>query len=143
MLQAHCVVGGLTWGDVPPETLLQRHGGPPPDLIIGADVFYDARNLDNLLSTVDAFFECEPACVFLVAYQERGGTLGQLATALAMWHMEIRPVKQQLAAAPAKRRADADDGGDGNESDVDNDDDDEDHNRFASTRLIEIFRAAR
>ena len=120
-------------------------------------MFYDGRNLDNILSTVDAFFDREPACVFLVAYQERGGTLDQLAMAVAMWQMELRPVpaapansgssSRRIITRRRRAQADAGDHGDGSESDDADDDDDNDdnhdgHNRFASTRLVEIFRAA-
>ena len=90
-----------------------------PDLVIGADLFYDCHNLDDILVTVDAFFDINRDCVCIVAYQERGGTLDAVLAALAMWHMKattLLPVR------------------------VDDGSDFADDERFVSTKLIAISR---
>jgi len=42
-----------------------------PDIILGADLFYDSSDFDNILASVNFFIENNPASIFLTTYQER------------------------------------------------------------------------
>ncbi|CAI5477395.1 unnamed protein product [Closterium sp. Yama58-4] len=57
----------LTWGDVSQQVFQL----PPSDVIIGADVLYDASAFDPLLSTVHLLLGLKRGSVFITAYQAR------------------------------------------------------------------------
>ncbi|CAI5975763.1 unnamed protein product [Closterium sp. NIES-64] len=57
----------LTWGDMSHQVFQL----PPADVIIGADVLYDASAFDPLLSTVHLLLGLKRGSVFITAYQAR------------------------------------------------------------------------
>ncbi|CAI5493512.1 unnamed protein product [Closterium sp. Naga37s-1] len=60
-------VESLTWGDMSHQVFQL----PPADVIIGADVLYDASAFDPLLSTVHLLLGLKRGSVFITAYQAR------------------------------------------------------------------------
>eukprot|EP00033_Pygsuia_biforma_P001200 GCRY01001363.1.p1 GENE.GCRY01001363.1~~GCRY01001363.1.p1 ORF type:complete len:286 (-),score=41.70 GCRY01001363.1:106-963(-) len=57
----------LTWGDYD-ETLANL---PPIDVIFGADVFYDSKEFENIISTVHYLLTKNPQGKFITAYHHR------------------------------------------------------------------------
>ena len=99
LLQTRCQVAGLAWGQYPQATafgkeLCQKLGkqskGP---LLIGADVFYNKSQFDDLLSTIEAFFECFPECECLLGFQERGSMFESLQAAAKVWGLKVKEVQ--------------------------------------------------
>ncbi|XP_031402805.1 methyltransferase-like protein 23 isoform X2 [Punica granatum] len=64
----NCKVIGLTWGvwDEPIFSLC-------PQIIIGADVLYDASAFDDLFATVSFLLQNSPSSVFITTYHNRSG----------------------------------------------------------------------
>jgi len=85
---------GLSWGRIPVPVLYGSYA--MPDLIVGADLFYNSYDIDAILATIAPVFSSNPECVFLVSYQERGGTLVDLTVCLAQWDMEANPLDAKL-----------------------------------------------
>ncbi|KAJ8329730.1 hypothetical protein QVD99_004011 [Batrachochytrium dendrobatidis] len=72
-VQDYCTVKPLIWGDFSGSIaqLLQCHPDGF-DVIIGADVMYDPKDFEILLSTVSVILKASPPdAVFLMTYQER------------------------------------------------------------------------
>lgn len=63
-----CEVLGLTWGvwDEPIFSLC-------PDIILGADVLYDASAFEDLFATLTFLLQRSPSSIFLTAYHNRSG----------------------------------------------------------------------
>ncbi|XP_010935154.1 uncharacterized protein [Elaeis guineensis] len=59
---------GLTWGqwDAP---IFDLH----PQIVLGADVFYDTTDFDDLFATVTFLLQNSPGSVFITAYHNRSG----------------------------------------------------------------------
>ncbi|GJP51665.1 hypothetical protein CLOM_g10816 [Closterium sp. NIES-68] len=57
----------LTWGDLNPDVF----NLPPADVIIGADVLYDASAFEPLLATAHFLLGLKQGSVFITAYQAR------------------------------------------------------------------------
>lgn len=62
-----CSVKPLIWGMFCPW-VLEMHA---PDLIVGADILYDATEIDSVLATVSYFMTRNPKCVFIVTFKDR------------------------------------------------------------------------
>jgi hypothetical protein len=60
-------IHGLTWGSFHPT--LFDFG--KVDFVIGADLFYDEKDFDDVLASVVFFFYENPDCMFITTYQER------------------------------------------------------------------------
>lgn len=77
----------LTWGRFSALTIGALRS-PGPSLLIAADVFYDAKDFDDLLATV-AFLECP----LLVSFQHRGGSNRSVLFGLAQqWGFAIKVI---------------------------------------------------
>lgn len=63
-----CKAVGLTWG-VWNEQIFDLH----PQLLLGADVLYDASAFDDLFSTVAFLLQGTPRSVFITTYHNRSG----------------------------------------------------------------------
>ncbi|EOX90769.1 hypothetical protein QUC31_002766 [Theobroma cacao] len=64
----NCEVLGLTWG-VWDASIFSLH----PQIILGADVLYDARAFDDLFATVAFLLQSNPGSVFITTYHNRSG----------------------------------------------------------------------
>jgi predicted nicotinamide N-methyase len=81
--QVSCDVVALTWGEFPSSTLLMS----PPDLLLGADVFYDADKFDMLLASVVYL-----AAPLLTVFHCRDPALrSRLISACAAWNLTCLP----------------------------------------------------
>ncbi|KAG8446103.1 hypothetical protein GDO86_013827 [Hymenochirus boettgeri] len=58
---------GLTWGEISPDLL----DLPPIDIILGADVFYEPKDFEDILVTVRFLLEKAPQAQFWTTYQVR------------------------------------------------------------------------
>ncbi|KAI5075178.1 hypothetical protein GOP47_0009254 [Adiantum capillus-veneris] len=63
-----CKILGLTWGDWDSSTLDIK-----PDIVLGADVLYNASDFDDLFATVASLLQKKPEAVFITAYEPRSG----------------------------------------------------------------------
>ncbi|XP_073103207.1 uncharacterized protein [Elaeis guineensis] len=66
--KVNCNILGLTWGqwDAP---IFDLH----PQIVLGADVFYDTTDFDDLFATVTFLLQNSPGSVFITAYHNRSG----------------------------------------------------------------------
>ncbi|KAK8966848.1 hypothetical protein KSP40_PGU007373 [Platanthera guangdongensis] len=63
-----CKIVGLTWGEWDASLFeLQPH------IILGADVFYDSTDFDDLFATVAFLLQNSRECVFITTYHNRSG----------------------------------------------------------------------
>ena len=65
-----CCVMKLEWGRFP-QSLVQLCRMRPPDIVFGADLFYEPPLAEPLLATVAYFMEANPRCEFLATVPER------------------------------------------------------------------------
>lgn len=63
-----CKIQGLTWGDWDSASLSLT-----PHIILGADVFYNSNDFDDLFATVTFFLRGNPDAVFITTYEPRSG----------------------------------------------------------------------
>lgn len=107
-----CAVEGLSWGPSPPEKE-PSHGFP--DIILGADVFYDTRDFEDVLATVRWLLERPGGGgggVFITAYQHRSAHRS-LEFLLAKWGLRCRHVASAASFLPADKAEGAGGGGGG------------------------------
>ncbi|XP_072980822.1 uncharacterized protein [Typha angustifolia] len=66
--KVNCKILGLTWGewDTP---IFDLH----PYIVLGADVFYDTTDFDDLFATVTFLLQSSPGAVFITTYHNRSG----------------------------------------------------------------------
>eukprot|EP00741_Cyanophora_paradoxa_P003399 tig00000704_g3302.t1 len=74
---------------------------PAPDLLLGADVFYDPKDFDDVLASVRFFLERSPRAPFLTTYHERSAdrTIGHLLQKWGLAGREV-PVESFLEEPP-------------------------------------------
>eukprot|EP01118_Nematostelium_gracile_P019403 TRINITY_DN8985_c0_g1_i1.p1 TRINITY_DN8985_c0_g1~~TRINITY_DN8985_c0_g1_i1.p1 ORF type:complete len:272 (+),score=49.26 TRINITY_DN8985_c0_g1_i1:95-817(+) len=60
-------IHGLTWGMFHPHVIEMEK----VDYVIGADLFYDEKDFDDVFASVAFFFYENPDCIFITTYQER------------------------------------------------------------------------
>ncbi|XP_073462318.1 histone-arginine methyltransferase METTL23 isoform X1 [Aquarana catesbeiana] len=58
---------GLTWGEISPDLL----DLPPIDIVLGSDVFYEPKDFEDILVTVQFIMERNPKAEFWTTYQVR------------------------------------------------------------------------
>ncbi|CAH9105826.1 unnamed protein product [Cuscuta europaea] len=63
-----CKIMGLTWGQWD-SNVFDLH----PNIILGADVLYDANAFDDLFASVTFLLENSPSSVFMTTYHSRSG----------------------------------------------------------------------
>lgn len=63
-----CRVLGLTWGEWDASMFDLQ-----PQIVLGADVFYNASHFEQLFATVAFFLQNSPGSVFITAYHNRSG----------------------------------------------------------------------
>ncbi|PKA66362.1 hypothetical protein AXF42_Ash007059 [Apostasia shenzhenica] len=63
-----CKIIGLTWGEWDAPLFELR-----PHIILGADVFYDSTDFDNLFATITFLLQSSEECVFITTYHNRSG----------------------------------------------------------------------
>lgn len=66
-VQSRVSVVPLKWGHFDASFF----GLPKLDAVIAADCFYDPKDFDDILATMNALFEANPGCKFVTVYQER------------------------------------------------------------------------
>ena len=68
--ESKCKIMSLDWGSssASSQSIAKMDSF---DVILGADVFYDPLLFESLLQTISLFFQKNPNCVFVTAYQER------------------------------------------------------------------------
>ncbi|ETO26429.1 hypothetical protein RFI_10706 [Reticulomyxa filosa] len=76
---------GLTWGRFSKETIQLR-----ANVILGADVFYDERDFENILANVQYYFDRGCDC-FYTAIHNRG-TSRPLGVLLLKWKMNVEEI---------------------------------------------------
>ncbi|KAL9461800.1 hypothetical protein AB3S75_004738 [Citrus x aurantiifolia] len=64
----NCRVTGLTWGFWDASIFDLN-----PNIILGADVFYDASAFDDLFATITYLLQSSPGSVFITTYHNRSG----------------------------------------------------------------------
>ena len=74
----------LAWGEFSPRTAELRGA---VDLLIGADVFYDGRDFEDVFATV-SYFDVP----FLTAYQHRGEGLRRFRLLSRKWNFNMRRI---------------------------------------------------
>jgi predicted nicotinamide N-methyase len=93
----HCTVTNLSWGEFPPHLLTASDPAPdsyhsplaaPFDILIGADVFYDSEDYDDLLATVRFLFDYHGHVhtEFITSYQERSSN-PSISPLLSKWEL--------------------------------------------------------
>jgi len=78
----------LKWGEFSPEVI----NISTPDIILGADLFYDPSDFDDILASVTLFIEDNPAAIFLITYQERSSNRS-IEYLLEKWKLKSRMIK--------------------------------------------------
>ncbi|KAK9227935.1 hypothetical protein WN944_020881 [Citrus x changshan-huyou] len=68
MNKLNCRVMGLTWGFWDASIFDLN-----PNIILGADVFYDASAFDDLFATITYLLQSSPGSVFITTYHNRSG----------------------------------------------------------------------
>ena len=56
-------------------------------------MFYNKSQFDNLLSTIEAFFEWFPECECIIGFQERGSMFESLQAAATVWGLNVKEVR--------------------------------------------------
>ena len=62
-----------------------------PAIIVGADIFYDTADHENILATISYFFEQLPSCVFYTVVQKRRETVLSTVT-LQEWSLTAHAI---------------------------------------------------
>ncbi|XP_070595910.1 histone-arginine methyltransferase METTL23 isoform X2 [Erythrolamprus reginae] len=94
-----CVIG-LTWGHVSPCLLTLD----PVDLILGADVFFEPEDFEDVVSTVHYLMERNPHTQFWTTYQVRSANWS-IEGLLYKWEMESTYVPLQSFEANKEQLA--------------------------------------
>ncbi|XP_075297048.1 histone-arginine methyltransferase METTL23 [Opisthocomus hoazin] len=74
---------GLTWGRLAPALLAL----PPVDVVLGADVFYDPKDFEDILATIYFLLEKNPQAQFWTTYQVRSADWS-IEALLCKWKLE-------------------------------------------------------
>ncbi|NXL91147.1 MET23 protein, partial [Alectura lathami] len=98
---------GVTWGRISPELLSLA----PVDVILGADVFFDPKDFEDILTTVYFLLEKNPRAQFWTTYQVRSADWS-IEALLYKWRLKSTHVplhsfsadKERLASSPLPGR---------------------------------------
>ncbi|XP_020091468.1 methyltransferase-like protein 23 isoform X2 [Ananas comosus] len=66
--KVNCKILGITWGEWD-DPIFDLN----PSIVLGADVFYDSTDFDDLFATVAFLLQSSPGAVFITTYQNRSG----------------------------------------------------------------------
>ncbi|KAH0435172.1 hypothetical protein IEQ34_026675 [Dendrobium chrysotoxum] len=92
-----CKILGLTWGewDAPLFEL-------QPDIILGADVFYDSTDFDDLFATVTFLLQNSQGTVFITTYHNRSGH-HLIEFLMAKWGLKCLKLLDGFSFIPAQK----------------------------------------
>ena len=77
---------GVNWGDFS-SSVLQI---PAPHIILGADIFFDTADYENILATVSFFFEQSDECMFYTVHRQRNDSVLLDKLMLEEWSMKAK-----------------------------------------------------